>query len=104
MRFKQIEMVGFKSFADRTIVDLEAGMTAVVGPNGCGKSNILDAMRWALGEQKPKTLRGAHMQDVIFNGSEERAAMGMAEVTLTFDNASGTLPIDFQEVQITRRV
>ena len=104
MHFKQIEMVGFKSFADRTIVDLEAGMTAVVGPNGCGKSNILDAMRWALGEQKPKTLRGAHMQDVIFNGSEERAAMGMAEVTLTFDNADGALPIDFQEVQITRRV
>jgi len=104
MHFKQIEMIGFKSFADRTIVDLDAGMTAVVGPNGCGKSNILDAMRWALGEQKPKSLRGAHMQDVIFNGSEERAAMGMAEVTLTFDNADGALPIEFAEVQVTRRV
>ena len=66
MHFKRIEMSGFKSFADRTIVDLDAGMTAVVGPNGCGKSNILDAMRWALGEQKPKQLRGAHMR------SEER--------------------------------
>jgi len=104
MHFKQIEMSGFKSFADRTIVDLDAGMTAVVGPNGCGKSNILDAMRWALGEQKPKQLRGAHMQDVIFNGSEERPAMGMAEVTLTFDNADGALPIEFAEVQVTRRV
>jgi chromosome segregation protein len=104
MHFKRIEMIGFKSFADRTIVDLDAGMTAVVGPNGCGKSNILDAMRWALGEQKPKTLRGAHMQDVIFNGSEERAAMGMAEVTLTFDNSDGALPIAFNEVQVARRV
>ncbi len=104
MHFKRIEMNGFKSFADRTIVDLDAGMTAVVGPNGCGKSNILDAMRWALGEQRPKTLRGAHMQDVIFNGSEERPAMGMAEVTLSFDNADGTLPIEFAEVQVTRRV
>ncbi len=104
MHFKQIEMTGFKSFADRTIVDLDAGMTAVVGPNGCGKSNILDAMRWALGETKPKTLRSTHMQDVIFNGSEERAAMGMAEVTLTFDNADGALPIEFAEVQVTRRV
>ena len=104
MHFKQIELTGFKSFADRTIIDLEDGMTAVVGPNGCGKSNILDAMRWALGEQKPKTLRGAHMQDIIFNGSDERAAMGMAEVSMTFDNADGMLPVDFAEVQITRRL
>jgi len=104
MHFKQIEMTGFKSFPDRTVLDLEDGITAVVGPNGCGKSNILDAMRWALGEQKPTQLRGAHMQDVIFNGSEDRAPMGMAEVTLTFDNSDGTLPIDFEEVQVTRRV
>ncbi len=104
MHFKQIELCGFKSFADRTILNLEDGMTAVVGPNGCGKSNILDAMRWALGEQRPKELRGAHMQDIIFNGTDTRAPMGMSEVTLTFDNTDGTLPIDFAEVQITRRL
>ena len=104
MHFKQIELVGFKSFADRTVIEMDSGITSVVGPNGCGKSNILDAMRWCLGEQKAKALRGAHMQDVIFNGSEERAPMGMAEVTLTFDNSDGTLPIDFNEVQITRRI
>jgi chromosome segregation protein len=104
MFFKQIEMMGFKSFADRTLVNLESGMTSIVGPNGCGKSNILDAMRWALGEQRPKELRGAHMQDVIFNGSDERAATGMAEVTLTFDNAESRLPLDFAEVQVTRRI
>ena len=97
-------MIGFKSFADRTVVGLEQGMTSVVGPNGCGKSNILDALRWALGEQKPTALRGAHMQDVIFNGSEERQPMSMAEVTLTFDNEDGTLPVDFTEVQVTRRI
>lgn len=104
MYFKSIEMTGFKSFADRTVLNLEPGMTAIVGPNGCGKSNILDAVRWALGEQSAKALRGSHMQDVIFNGSEERTATGMAEVTLVFDNADSSLPLDFAEVQITRRV
>ena len=104
MYFKQIDMVGFKSFADRTSIRLEPGVTAVVGPNGCGKSNILDALRWALGEQRPKELRGAHMQDVIFNGSENRQATGMAEVNLLFDNSDSRLPVDFGEVQITRRL
>ena len=104
MYFKQIEMIGFKSFADRSQVRLEPGVTAIVGPNGCGKSNVLDALRWALGEQSPKALRGSHMQDVIFNGSEARQATGMAEVTLTFDNADSRLPLDFAEVEITRRV
>lgn len=104
MYFKTIELQGFKSFADLTNVHLEPGITAIVGPNGCGKSNILDAMRWALGEQSAKVLRGTHMQDIIFNGSENRPATGMAEVTLTFDNADGKLPLDFAEVQITRRV
>jgi chromosome segregation protein len=104
MYFKQIEMHGFKSFADRTQLQLQPGITAVVGPNGCGKSNILDAMRWSLGEQSAKVLRGSHMQDVIFNGSEQRPAMGMAEVSLTFDNADSALPVDFAEVTITRRV
>lgn len=104
MYFKQIELFGFKSFADRTQVFLEPGITGIVGPNGCGKSNILDALRWALGEQSAKTLRGSHMQDVIFNGSEDRPATGMAEVTLTFDNADSRLPVDFAEVQVTRRL
>jgi chromosome segregation protein len=104
MYFKQIELAGFKSFADRTTIALDAGITAIVGPNGCGKSNILDALRWSLGEQSAKALRGSHMQDVIFNGSEHRPASGMAEVILTFDNADNALPIDFAEVTIGRRV
>ena len=104
MYFKQIEMHGFKSFADRTVVNLLQGIVGVVGPNGCGKSNILDALRWALGEQSAKALRGSHMQDVIFNGSEHRPPMGMAEVSLVFDNADNKLPVDFAEVAITRRV
>ena len=104
MYFKQIEMHGFKSFADRTQVNLDPGITAIVGPNGCGKSNILDALRWCLGEQSAKALRGSHMQDVIFNGSEHRPPMGMAEVSLVFDNADGKLALDFAEVQIGRRV
>lgn len=104
MYFKQVEMTGFKSFADKTTVKLEPGITCVVGPNGCGKSNILDALRWSLGEQSAKALRGAHMQDVIFNGSEHRPPTGMAEVTLTFDNADNKLPVDFAEVTVTRRV
>lgn len=104
MYFKQLEMTGFKSFADRTMVRFEPGITAVVGPNGCGKSNILDALRWALGEQRAKELRGSHMQDVIFNGSEDRHAMGMAEVSVIFDNSDSRLPIDVSEVEISRRV
>lgn len=104
MYFKQVELTGFKSFADRTQVLFDLGITAIVGPNGCGKSNILDALRWALGEQSAKALRGAHMQDVIFNGSEHRPPTGMAEVTLVFDNADSSLPVDFAEVQVTRRV
>jgi len=104
MYFKQIEIVGFKSFADRTLVPLEQGVTAIVGPNGCGKSNILDSLRWSLGEQRSKALRASHMQDVIFSGSENRQAMGMAEVTVTFDNSDSQLPVDFSEVAVTRRV
>lgn len=86
------------------MVRLEPGVTAVVGPNGCGKSNILDALRWVLGEQRAKELRGSHMQDIIFNGSEERSALGMAEVSVTFDNSDSSLPVDFAELQVTRRV
>ena len=104
MYFKQLELIGFKSFADRTMVRLEPGITAIVGPNGCGKSNILDSLRWVLGEQRAKELRGSHMQDVVFNGSENRHPAGMAEVSVTFDNSDSKLPVDFSEVQITRRV
>ncbi|NUM55800.1 MAG: chromosome segregation protein SMC [Candidatus Hydrogenedentes bacterium] len=104
MYFKQLELIGFKSFADRTVVRLEPGVTAIVGPNGCGKSNILDSLRWVLGEQRAKELRGSHMQDVVFNGSENRHPAGMAEVSVTFDNSDSALPVDFSEVQITRRV
>lgn len=104
MYFRQIEMSGFKSFADRTTVRLEQGITAIVGPNGCGKSNILDALRWSLGEQRAKELRGTHMLDIIFNGSETRPASGLAEVTVTFDNSESRLPVDFAEVQVTRRI
>lgn len=104
MYFKQISMHGFKSFADPTSVKFDLGITAIVGPNGCGKSNILDALRWALGEQSAKTLRGTHMQDVIFNGSGGRPPTGLAEVSLVFDNADGQLPVDFSEVEVTRRV
>jgi chromosome segregation protein len=104
MYFKQIDLTGFKSFADRTMIRLEPGITAIVGPNGCGKSNILDALRWALGEQSARTLRGIHMQDVIFNGSENRPATGMAEVAVLFDNADSRLPVDFAEVEATRRL
>lgn len=104
MYFKQLELVGFKSFADRVTVRLEPGVTAFVGPNGCGKSNLLDALRWVLGEQNPRELRGTHMQDVIFNGSESRQPAGMSEVSVTFDNSDSRLPVDFAEVQVTRRI
>ncbi|GJM20832.1 MAG: chromosome partition protein Smc [Planctomycetota bacterium] len=104
MRLIRIEIHGFKSFADRTSLELSPGLTAVVGPNGCGKSNVIDAVKWALGEQRASALRGKDMTDVIFKGNGARAARNFAEVSLVFDNEDGTLPIDYSEVVITRRL
>jgi len=101
---KALELVGFKSFADKTRFEFPRGITVVVGPNGSGKSNIVDAIKWVLGEQSVKSLRGKEMADVIFNGSGARRAMNSAEITLTFDNSNNLLPIDTPEVHITRRV
>ena len=104
MRLKKLEIYGFKSFADRVEMVFPDGVTGVVGPNGSGKSNIGDAVRWVLGEQSAKTLRGAKMEDVIFGGTQTRKAQAYCEVSLTFDNADGRLPVDYAEVMITRRV
>ena len=104
MLLKKFEVFGFKSFADKTELELSPGINAIVGPNGSGKSNISDAIRWALGEQSIRTLRGAKMEDVIFAGTTHRRPLGIAEVSLTFDNYDALLPLDFGEVTITRRV
>jgi chromosome segregation protein len=101
---KQLELIGFKSFAERTIFEFGSGITAVVGPNGSGKSNVVDAIRWIMGEQSAKSLRGGGMTDVIFNGSATRKSLGLAEVSLTLDNSKRFLNIDADDVQITRRV
>ena len=101
---KQIEITGFKSFADKTRLHFEPGMIAIVGPNGCGKSNVSDAIRWVLGEQRPTALRCAKMPDVIFNGTDSRKPLGMAEVAITFADCEGLLDTEFNEVTISRRV
>ena len=103
MFIKRLELLGFKTFADKTEIDLSDGITSIVGPNGAGKSNIADAVLWVLGESNVRNLRGQRATDVIFNGSEKRRAIGMAEVSLTLDNSCATLPIDFNEVTILRR-
>jgi chromosome segregation protein len=104
MFLKRLEVVGFKSFAERSVVEFVPGVTAVVGPNGSGKSNITDAIRWVLGEQSAKSLRGGKMEDIIFAGSDSRKSLNFAEVTLTLNNEDHTLPIDYSEVSVTRRV
>ena len=104
MYFKRLEMHGFKSFAEPAVIEFHEGVTCIVGPNGSGKSNISDAIRWVLGEQSPKMLRGGKMEEVIFSGTASRKSRGMAEVTLVIDNTAGILPIDYNEVAITRRM
>ncbi|RAZ79239.1 chromosome segregation protein SMC [Planococcus halotolerans] len=104
MFLKRLEVMGFKSFADRIGIDFVPGVTAVVGPNGSGKSNVTDAIRWVLGEQSAKSLRGGKMEDVIFAGSDSRKPLNFAEVTLVLDNTDGRVPLDYSEVSVTRRV
>ncbi|MBV9864829.1 MAG: chromosome segregation protein SMC [Abitibacteriaceae bacterium] len=104
MYLKRLSLSGFKTFADNTQLELEPGITAIVGPNGSGKSNIVDAILWALGERSHKALRGHAPTDVIFNGSANRAPLGLAEVSLFFDNEDKTLPLEYKEVQVTRRI
>ncbi len=104
MNFKQIELAGFKSFADKLTIKFEPGITAIVGPNGCGKSNVADAIRWVLGEQSTKLLRGSSMQDVIFNGTEKRKSLSYCEVSLVFDNTQRNFNLDFNEIVLTRKL
>src|SRR5712691_3602480 len=107
MKIRRVEVSGFKSFADRVVFSFDDGVTGVVGPNGCGKSNVVDAIRWAMGEQSAKHLRGRSMEDVIFSGSESRPPTGMAEVSITFQNDGRLVPPQyaaFAEITVTRRL
>lgn len=104
MYLKRLELQGFKSFADKTVLEFMPGITSVIGPNGSGKSNISDAIRWVLGEQSMKSLRGAKSNDIIFAGTQNRKSLGFAEASLVFDNEDGTLPIEYAEVTVTRKI
>ena len=104
MYLKRMELQGFKSFADRTVLEFKPGITTVIGPNGSGKSNISDAIRWVLGEQSMKSLRGAKSEDVIFAGTQARKSLGFAEVSIVIDNSDGKLPIEYTEVTVTRKI
>src|SRR5918994_7419643 len=104
MKLSKLELSGFKSFADTMTLTFEEGVTAIVGPNGCGKSNVSDSVRWVLGEQSARLLRGGKMEDVIFQGSAARRPVNVTEVSLFLDNSSGDLPIAYREVVVTRRL
>ena len=104
MYLKRLELQGFKSFADKTILEFMPGITSVIGPNGSGKSNIADAIRWVLGEQSMKELRGGKSVDIIFAGTQNRKSLGFAEASLVFDNQDGKLPIEYKEVTVTRKL
>src|SRR5207249_726907 len=103
MHLQSLELFGFKSFADKTLFNFHQGVTAIVGPNGCGKSNLLDAIRWVLGEQSAKSLRGGEMADVIFDGTDNRKPLSFAEVSLTFTDCASELNVDWHDVRVTRR-
>jgi len=104
MYLKRLEMYGFKSFADKTVLEFMPGITTVIGPNGSGKSNISDCIRWILGEQSMSDLRGSKSEDMIFGGTQNRKALGFAEASLVFDNQDGKLPIEFNEVIVSRKI
>lgn len=104
MHLKRLELQGFKSFADKTVLEFMPGITSVIGPNGSGKSNISDAIRWVLGEQSMKSLRGSKSEDIIFAGTQNRKSLGFAEASIVFDNSDGKLPIEYQEVTVTRKI
>src|SRR3989338_2470009 len=104
MYLKRLELHGFKSFAHKTVLDFDPGFTGIVGPNGSGKSNVADAVRWVMGEQSLKLLRGKRSEDVIFAGSDKKSKLSMAEVSLTFDNRDHKIPLEYSEVVVTRRI
>src|SRR6187399_830690 len=104
MHLQSLELFGFKSFADKTVFNFHEGVTAIVGPNGCGKANVLDAVKWALGEQSAKSLRGDEMADIIFNGADTRKPVGFAEVSVTFTDCAEEFGIEWHDVRVTRRI
>src|SRR5436309_10418499 len=103
MKLKQLEIKGFKSFADKTVLNFDEGITGIIGPNGCGKSNIIDSIRWVIGEQKISQLRSENLEALVFNGSKTRSASGLAEVSLTFENTHNLLPSEINTVTISRK-
>jgi len=104
MQLSKLEIKGFKSFADKVVINFDEGVTGIVGPNGCGKSNVVDSIRWVLGEQKTSALRSEKMENIIFNGTTDRSAQQLAEVSLTINNTKNLLPTEYTQVTITRRL